>query len=64
MPTVSIVIPCYNEAHTLEALIDAVLASPVPDKEIIVVDDASTDGTQEIVRTTVLLDQRDFHSTI
>jgi glycosyltransferase involved in cell wall biosynthesis len=53
VPTVSIVIPCYNEAHTLETLIDAVLASPVPDKEIIVVDDASTDGTEEIVRNKI-----------
>ena len=47
MPRISIVIPCYNEAETIEALVDAVLASPVPDKEIIVVDDASTDGTDK-----------------
>jgi len=53
MPKVSIVIPCYNEAKTLETVIDAVLASPVPDKEIVVVDDASTDGTVEILRDKV-----------
>jgi glycosyltransferase involved in cell wall biosynthesis len=47
VPRISIVIPCYNEAETIEALVDAVLASPVPDKEIIVVDDASTDGTDK-----------------
>lgn len=49
MPRVSIVIPCYNEAATIEALVDAVLAAPLPDREIILVDDASTDGTSEII---------------
>jgi glycosyltransferase involved in cell wall biosynthesis len=48
--SLSIVIPCYNEVNTIESLIDAVLNSPVPEKEIIVVDDASTDGTQEVIR--------------
>jgi glycosyltransferase involved in cell wall biosynthesis len=43
----SVVIPCFNESATIEKLIDAVRASPWPDKEIIVVDDASTDGTRE-----------------
>ena len=43
----SIIIPCFNEAATIERLIDAVRAAPWPDKEIIVVDDASTDGTRD-----------------
>ena len=42
----SVIIPCFNEVATIERLIDAVRASPWPDKEIIVVDDASTDGTR------------------
>jgi glycosyltransferase involved in cell wall biosynthesis len=50
---VSIVIPCYNEEKTVEALIDAVRASDLPDKEIVLVDDASTDRTWEIVSTTL-----------
>lgn len=43
----SIIIPCYNEVKTIDAIIDAVNAAPYPDKEIIVVDDCSTDGTRE-----------------
>src|SRR5689334_13496695 len=43
----SIVIPCYNEVATIETLLRTVQSSPVADKEIIVVDDASSDGTWE-----------------
>ncbi|HXK24090.1 MAG TPA: glycosyltransferase family 2 protein [Myxococcota bacterium] len=50
MPTVSIVIPCYNEAATLEQVIDKVLGAPVANLEVIVVDDGSTDGTAEVLR--------------
>jgi glycosyltransferase involved in cell wall biosynthesis len=46
----SIVIPCYNEKKTIEQLINAVNSSPVEQKEIIVVDDCSTDGTGDILR--------------
>jgi glycosyltransferase involved in cell wall biosynthesis len=48
--TVSIVIPCYNEVSTVEKLVDTVLASPIPDKELILVDDGSIDGTREVLR--------------
>lgn len=47
---VSIVIPCYNEAKTILQIITAVKQSPVNNKEIILVDDCSTDGTREIVK--------------
>jgi glycosyltransferase involved in cell wall biosynthesis len=43
----SVVIPCYNEAGTIEQILDAVRASPHADKEIIVVDDCSRDGTRD-----------------
>jgi glycosyltransferase involved in cell wall biosynthesis len=43
----SVVIPCFNEIATIDRIVDAVVASPYPDKEIIVVDDCSRDGTRE-----------------
>jgi len=49
----SVVIPSYNEAATIEKLIAAVLRAPYDDKEIIVVDDFSTDGTREILRAEI-----------
>jgi glycosyltransferase involved in cell wall biosynthesis len=45
----SVVIPCFNESQTIEALLDAVAASPYPNKEIIVIDDFSSDGTRDLL---------------
>jgi glycosyltransferase involved in cell wall biosynthesis len=45
----SIVIPCYNETKTIRQIVDRVRAAPVPDKEIIIVDDCSRDGTRELL---------------
>lgn len=42
----SIIIPCYNEVATIGTLLKAVKSSPYPDKEVIVVDDGSSDGTR------------------
>jgi len=49
----SVVIPCYNERNTIRSLIEAVRRAPVPDKEIIVVDDCSRDGTREILKAEI-----------
>jgi glycosyltransferase involved in cell wall biosynthesis len=46
----SVIIPCYNETNTIEAIVEAVRRAPWPDIEIIVVDDASTDGTRDKLR--------------
>ncbi|MCI5123201.1 MAG: glycosyltransferase family 2 protein [Candidatus Electrothrix sp. AR5] len=46
----SVIIPVYNEEKTLTEVINTVLAVELPlAKEIIIVDDASTDGTRQII---------------
>ncbi|MFM7201841.1 MAG: glycosyltransferase family 2 protein [Myxococcota bacterium] len=49
----SVVIPCYNELRTLDALLKAVEQAPYPDKEILLIDDCSTDGTREKIQTEI-----------
>lgn len=49
----SIVIPCYNEVGTIRAIVDRVRAAPVADKEIIIVDDCSRDGTCDLLRSEI-----------
>jgi glycosyltransferase involved in cell wall biosynthesis len=46
----SVVIPCYNESKTINDIVESVKASPYPDKEIIIIDDYSTDGTRDILK--------------
>ena len=47
--TLSVVIPVYNEAATIATLLARVQAVPLK-KEIILVDDGSTDGTWDVVQ--------------
>jgi len=47
---ISVVIPCYNEKATIRAVVDTVKAAPFADKEIIIVDDCSRDGTRELLK--------------
>ena len=46
----SVVIPCYNEKKTIGQILQRVRAAPWPDKEIIVVDDCSRDGTRDLLQ--------------
>ena len=49
-PTVSIIIPTYNRAHLIDRSIQSVLNQTYQDFELIVVDDGSTDNTEDIIR--------------
>ena len=47
-PSLSVVIPCYNEVRTVKDIVNRVLAEDIVD-EVIIVDDGSTDGTVEVL---------------
>jgi glycosyltransferase involved in cell wall biosynthesis len=49
----SIIIPCFNEKAHLHKLISRVKMSPVAEKEIILVDDFSNDGTTELIKSEI-----------
>src|SRR5450759_390198 len=49
----SVIIPCFNEYATIDRIIDAVNLSPCGEKEIIIVDDCSRDGTREKLKSQI-----------
>ena len=51
---ISIIIPCFNEKNTIEILIDKINNIKEIDKEIIIIDDCSTDGSREVLKEKVL----------
>lgn len=52
-PKISVVIPTYNRAHLLYEAIQSVLNQTFTDFELIIVDDGSTDNTEEVVRSII-----------
>lgn len=57
-PLVSIALPVYNGADTVAPVIESVLAQTCSDLELVISDNASTDGTQEICRQFARQDRR------
>lgn len=59
----TIVIPCYNEKNTILKLVSSVISSSIEDKEIIIVDDFSSDGTRDILKRDIepLVDRVLYH---
>lgn len=46
-PKISVLVPAHNEAAAIKKTIASLLENPYPNKEIIIIDDHSTDGTYE-----------------
>ncbi len=57
-PTVSVVVPCYRYGHFLPAAVASVLDQDGVDVDVIVVDDASTDGSADVARGLAAADGR------
>jgi glycosyltransferase involved in cell wall biosynthesis len=57
-PRVSVIVPCFNYAHTLGETLESVLTQTMPEWECIVVDDGSTDDTRDTVAAFAARDAR------
>ena len=57
-PLVSVIMPCYNMEKYIAATIHSVQQQTCPHWELLIVDDASTDGTADIVRSHQMQDDR------
>ena len=51
MPKIMVVLPTYNEADNLPLMVEALLALPVQNLNLLIVDDSSPDGTGQIADT-------------
>ena len=47
---ISIIVPCYNEEKTIKKIVKKILEFNLYEKEIIIVDDCSTDNSREIIK--------------
>lgn len=57
-PLVSIIIPCYNYAHTLSETLNSIKAQTLSRWEAIIVNDGSSDNTREVIESFTLSDAR------
>lgn len=57
-PPVSWVMPAYNAERWLSAALDSILCQTMPDFEVVVIDDASSDGTWSVLQDYATRDDR------
>ena len=62
-PKITIIIPCYNEINFLEIITQRVLDTNIQNKQIIIIDDFSNDGTKELLKNKIehLVDKVIYH---
>ena len=58
MPKVSVIMPCFNHARFVVESANGVLAQTHPDLELIIVDDGSSDGSWDVIRSLTTKDRR------
>src|SRR5438552_17031201 len=46
----TVIVPARNEAHNIGRCVTSILSTTYPDLELVVIDDASTDGTADVAR--------------
>jgi hypothetical protein len=57
-PRVSVVVPCYNYGRFLPACVESILAQPDVDVDVLIVDDASPDGSGDVAEALAAADPR------
>lgn len=58
MPEVSVLMPCYNAAKTLDTALESILSQTINDIEVVVVDDGSTDDSPQKLEAWTAQDRR------
>ena len=55
---VSIVMPTYNAVKYIQGAVESVLRQTYTDWELLIVDDGSTDGTEQMIQNLIKMDER------
>lgn len=58
LPTVSVIVPCYNYGHFLPGCIDSILSQQGVEVDVLIIDDASPDGSGEVASALAERDPR------